>query len=556
MAATGLVYASLGGSSGSFAMSAWALPVGGAIATCFGVNTGLIAGAIALSTRRPVWKVWGDDFLWCGVSFMMTGVTGALAALVVDRGDYAKAVLLLVPVYLTYRTYRLFFTRLEDEKTRSSGLTQRVSKAEEIERGLTEEKARLTTALAAMTELEEMHNQLLEREHAARATAEQANLVKDRFLATVSHELRTPLNAILGWAEMLRQDALDETRRDRAGRAIYSSAKRQAQLINELLDVARIMSGKLQLEFAPVDLKDVVRCATDIVQPDADAKRITIGIDEDPSIGVVLGDNGRLNQVATNLLANAVKFTPDGGAIYVGLRRAGGAVEMVVTDTGQGIAPEFLTSVFEPFRQADAVTTRVHGGLGLGLSIVKHLVDAHGGTVRADSAGLGKGATFTVRLPVAAVCGDQLEEIAADGAPSTAEPEEPTESLLGISVLIVDDDDDNRQVVEAHLEQQGARVLTAPSAAAALDVLQREHVDVLLSDIAMPGEDGYTLIRKVRAQNAPRIASIPAVALTAFARDEDRQRALQAGFQLHLPKPVDTQALIVVVAKLGKATAT
>jgi CheY-like chemotaxis protein len=229
---------------------------------------------------------------------------------------------------------------------------------------------------------------------------------------------------------------------------------------------------------------------------------------------------------------------------------------MVVTDTGQGIAPEFLTSVFEPFRQADAATTRVHGGLGLGLSIVKHLVEAHGGTVRADSPGLGKGASFTVRLPIAAVSGDQIEEVAADLSPSSTEPDEAAESLQGISVLIVDDDDDNRQVVEAHLEQQGARVLTAASASAALDVLQREHVDVLLSDIAMPGEDGYSLIRKVRALNAPRVASIPAVALTAFARNEDRQRALQAGFQLHLPKPVDTQALIVVVAKLGRATAT
>jgi CheY-like chemotaxis protein len=282
---------------------------------------------------------------------------------------------------------------------------------------------------------------------------------------------------------------------------------RQAQLVNELLDVARIMSGKLQLEFAPVDLKDVARSALDTVQPAADAKQITIGIDEDPSVGVVLGDSGRLNQVATNLLANAVKFTPEGGNVYVRLRRVNGVVEMVVTDTGQGIAPELL---------------------------------------------MGQGASFTVRLPIAAVSGDQIEEAAADLSPAATEPEEVLESLDGICVLIVDDDDDNRQVVEAHLERQGARVLSAASAAAALQVLQREHVDVLLSDIAMPGEDGYSLVRKVRALNAPRIAAIPAVALTAFARDEDRQRALQAGFHVHLAKPVDTQALIGVVAKLGK----
>ena len=559
MATTGLVYGYLGGSAGSFDMSSWVAPVIGATMTCFAVNTALVAGAIALSTQRSVLNVWSDDFLWSAVSFIVAGSAGAAAALIVDSGRYSTAVLMLVPVYLTYRTYRLFFTRLEDEKTRSSGavasLSRRVSEAEEIERGLTEEKTRLATALAAMTELEEMHNQLLEREHAARANAEQANMVKDQFLATVSHELRTPLNAILGWADMLRNETLDVSRRDRAGRAIYSSAKRQAQLINELLDVARIMSGKLQLEFAPVDLKDVARCALDIVQPDADAKRISIGIDEDPSIGIVLGDSGRLNQVATNLLANAVKFTPEGGAVYVRLHRVNDRVEMVVTDTGQGIAPEFLTAVFEPFRQADAATTRTHGGLGLGLSIVKHLVEAHGGTVRADSAGPGNGATFTVRLPLAAVSCGEIEEVAADLSPSATEPDE-TESLEGISVLVVDDDDDSRQVVEAHLERQGARVLTAASAAAALDLLQREHVDVLLSDIAMPGEDGYTLIRKLRALNPPRIASIPAVALTAFARNEDRQRALQSGFQLHLPKPVDTQALIVAFAKLGRTTPT
>jgi signal transduction histidine kinase/ActR/RegA family two-component response regulator len=560
MAATGLVYWSLGGSSGSFAVSSWAAPVAGATATCFCVNTGLVAGAIGLSTSRRVWRVWRDDFLWCAVSFMVTGGAGALAALVVDRGEYVNAVLMLVPVYLTYRTYRLFFNRLEDEQTRNSGavesLSRRVSEAREIERGLTEERARLAQALAAMTELEEMHTQLLEREQAARANAEQANIVKDQFLATVSHELRTPLNAILGWADMLRNDTLDVTRRDRAGRAIYTSAKRQAQLINELLDVARIMSGKLQLEFAPVDLKDVARCALDIVQPDADAKQISIGIDEDPSIGNVYGDSGRLNQVAINLLANAVKFTPEGGTVYVRLRRVDDTVEMVVTDTGKGIAPEFLTSVFEPFRQADAATTRVHGGLGLGLSIVKYLVEAHGGTVRADSAGRGQGATFTVRLPVAAVCGDQIEAVAADLSPVESGPDDASDSLHGISVLVVDDDDDSRQVMEAHLERHGAHVVTAASAAAALKLLQREHVDVLLSDVAMPGEDGYTLIRKVRGLNTPKIASTPAVAVTAFAHTEDRQRALQAGFQLHLAKPVDTHELIAVVAKLGKTSPT
>ena len=301
-------------------------------------------------------------------------------------------------------------------------------------------------------------------------------------------------------------------------------------------------------------MKDVVRGAVDIVQPNADAKRIAIGVEEDPSIGVVYGDSGRLHQVATNLLANAVKFTPEGGEVHVRLHRADDVVEMIVSDTGQGIPPDFLPSVFEPFRQADAATTRVHGGLGLGLSIVKHLVEAHGGTMHADSGGKGQGATFTVRLPRC----HRLRAISQKALPadhsSWDELEDETDLLEGISVLVVDDDDESRLVVGAHLEIHDARVLTAASAASALELLQREHVDVLLADVAMPGEDGYTLIRKLRGLAATRIASIPAAALTAFARNEDREKALQAGFQLHLAKPVEARSLVDVVAKLGKVS--
>jgi signal transduction histidine kinase/CheY-like chemotaxis protein len=478
---------------------------------------------------------------------------------------------MLGPVYLTYRTYRLFARRLEDEKTLMSEALAFVSRgaaeaqrqirdaveglleARETQRALGEEKARLAVALANMTRLEEMHSQLLEREQAARASAEQANLLKDQFLATVSHELRTPLNAILGWADMLRNGTLDGARRERACQAIYTSAKRQAQLINDLLDVARIMSRKLQLELSPVDLKDVVRGALDLVQPNADAKRIGIAVDEDPSIGLVCGDSGRLQQVAANLLGNAVKFTPNAGSIHVCLRRAGDNVDLIVTDTGPGIPPDFLPSVFEPFRQADGAITRVHGGLGLGLSIVKHLVEAHSGSVSAENNAEGRGATFTVRLPVASVSVGQPEAIAADDSSSSIRLEDATDSLEGVAVLVVDDDDESRLVVQAHLESHHARVLTATSAAAALELVQRHHVDVLLADVAMPGEDGYALIRKLRALNAPRIASIPAAALTAFARNEDRHEALQAGFQLHLAKPVDPRSLVTAVARLGKA---
>ena len=503
MAAAGLVYVNIGGSLRPGDLSVSAVALAAAIATCFFVNTTLVAGAIALSTSRGVWKVWRDDFLWSGVSFMVAACAGAAAALVIDRGGYWEAALMLAPAYLTYRTYRSFATRLEREKTLTSGAVaflsgrltdaqrqhrdavNRLLEAHRTEQSLAEEKTRLAAALADMTHLEEMHNELLHREQAARASAEHANVLKDQFLATVSHELRTPLTAILGWADMLRRGVLDGATRDRAGRAIYIGAQRQAQLIDELLDVARIMADKLPLQLTTVDLKDVVRSAVDIVQPSADAKRIAIGVEEDPSIGVVHGDSGRLNQVATNLLANAVKFTPEGGEVHVRLRRADDVVEMIVSDNGQGIPADFLPSVFEPFRQADAASTRVHGGLGLGLSIVKHLVEAHGGSIRADSGGEGRGATFTVRLPRATACEYQPEAIASDLS-SWSELEDETTLLEGLSVLVVDDDDESRLVVGAHLEVHGARVLTAASAASALELLQRENVDVLLADVAMP----------------------------------------------------------------------
>jgi CheY-like chemotaxis protein len=272
-------------------------------------------------------------------------------------------------------------------------------------------------------------------------------------------------------------------------------------------------------------------------------------------IGRVYGDPTRLQQVASNLISNALKFTPDGGAVHVGLRRAGDNAELVVTDTGQGIAPEFLPSVFEVFRQADGSTTRMHSGLGLGLSIVKSLVEAHNGSVTVHSAGVGRGATFIVRLPIAAA--DESAAGTATGVPVAAASAadgraQPVSSLEGISVLVVDDDEQSRDVVAAQLNGYGADVLTAASAAEAFAVLERQHVGVLLADIGMPDEDGYSLIRRIRTQTAPRTASIPAAALTAFARDEDRQHALNAGFQLHLPKPVDASSLASAVATLGR----
>ena len=413
------------------------------------------------------------------------------------------------------------------------------------ERALAEEKERLAVALADMTRLEEARKQLLEREHAARASAEQANRLKDEFLAVVSHELRTPLNAILGWADLLRKGRLDDTKRDRASQAIFDSAKRQSQLIDELLDIARIMSGKLRLERSPVSLAAIVKAAIEVVQPAVEAKHIKMIVEADESTGAVYGDSARLQQVAWNLLSNAVKFTPDGGIMRVALRARENAAEMIIADSGKGIGADFLPSVFEPFRQADGSTTRPHSGLGLGLSIVKHLVEAHGGTVTAESAGYGRGAVFTVRLPTVTSAAPHAAD-ALQSSPSAADV-----SLAGLRVLVVDDDEESRHVLAAHLESVGGSVAAAASAGEALELLQREPVDVLLADIAMPGEDGYSLIRKVRALDAAA-ASIPAAALTAFAREEDRQAAFRAGFQMHLAKPIDAGSLVAAVATLGR----
>jgi PAS domain S-box-containing protein len=386
-------------------------------------------------------------------------------------------------------------------------------------------------------------------ERAAKHEAELANHLKDQFLATVSHELRAPLNAVLGWAELLRAGALDATQRQRAMEAVYANAKRQAKLIEDLLDVSRIVSGQLHVTRSSVDLHAVVRAALETVHPAAEAKGIQIHTDFDPSASSVLGDASRLQQIVSNLLTNAVKFTPDAGTVRLTVRRSQEVVELIVSDTGQGIAPDFLPLVFEPFRQADGTTTRTHGGLGLGLAIVKHLAEAHGGTVTADSAGEGRGATFTVRLPIGAAYG---EHGGLAPKPSQVASREPSNGrgLAGITVLVVEDDPDSRDVVAAFLRDARAQVLTASSAAEALAVLQRERVDILLADIAMPGDDGYALIAKVRGLDSP-IRNIPAAALTAFTGNGHGQRALQAGFQLHLGKPIESRTLLEAMASLA-----
>jgi len=407
-------------------------------------------------------------------------------------------------------------------------------------------------AVAAVTDISErkhMEAALLERGR----DAEHANRLKDQFLAMVSHELRTPLNAVLGWADILQRGAIDDTKHGRALTAIHTNASRQVQLIDELLDVSRIIAGKLRLERAAVDLADIVRTAVDIVQPSADRKRIDLVLETDPSLRTFYADPGRLHQILANLLSNAVKFTPDAGAVRLRVRRADSMVEISVADTGQGIPADFLPLVFEPFRQADGPLTRRHGGLGLGLSIVKHLVEAHGGTVSAESAGENQGSTFIVRLPTVAVMADERDADIATAASELAVPPQPVPGCLeDFTVLVVDDDADGRELVAVTLEHYGAGVMTAASAAEALDLLQTKPVNVLLADIAMPGEDGYSLIRTLRASPSPRQAAIPAAALTSFARDEDRQQAIRAGFQLHLAKPIDSRSLVQAVLNLTK----
>jgi signal transduction histidine kinase/ActR/RegA family two-component response regulator len=560
MVATGVVYTWLGGQIRPVASIDLAGPLVGAIATYFFVNTGLIAGAIALSTGQAVTKVWRDDFLWSATSFMVAGSAGAIAAIIVERGALWHAMLLLAPVHLTYRTYGLFIGRLEDhrrhaaEAQRLHGQTiEALEQARRAERELAEEKKRLALALVDMTRLEQELVELLGREQAARASAEQASQLKDQFLAIVSHELRTPLNAILGWADILRRGRIREAQHGAALESIYRSAKRQAHLIDDLLDVARIMSGKLRLEQALVDLRGVVRDALQAVQPLAVAKRLEIAVDTDPELDLILGDPSRLQQIVGNLLSNAVKFTPNGGALHLRLRQLDADVELEVTDTGEGIAADFLPCVFEAFRQADGSTTRTQGGLGLGLSIVKHLVEAHRGSVRVRSDGPGRGATFTVRLPAGTGMREELVPVPVRSRKSARASDD--RSLAGISVLVVDDDQESRDVVAAHLRDHEAIVLTADSAAHAFDMLQHERIDVLLADIAMPDEDGYSLLRRVRAMHPAAAATIPAAAVTALARDDDRRRALQAGFQLHVPKPIEEASLVAAVSRLYAASA-
>ena len=394
---------------------------------------------------------------------------------------------------------------------------------------------------------------LLESEQESRRQAENANRLKDEFLATLSHELRTPLNAILGWSQVLQSRSLGEIETVKALATIERNARAQSQLIDDILDVSRIVTGKLRLDVRAVDLADVITAAAEAARPAAEAKDIRLQILLDPQAGVISGDPNRLQQIVWNLLSNAVKFTPKGGRVQIRLERVNSHVEIVLSDTGKGIEAEFLPFVFDRFRQSDGSMTRRHGGLGLGLAIVRQLVELHGGTASVESAGAGQGATFRVNLPLLPVRSEpetivpRVHPRAETGAALDCPPE-----LSGLRVLLVDDEADSRELLELVLNSCGAWVAAAASAAEAFELIQTMRFDVLISDIGMPDEDGFSLVGKIRKLPKERGGRVPAAALTAYARAEDRVQALRAGFQMHVAKPVEPSELVAVIANLAE----
>ena len=425
--------------------------------------------------------------------------------------------------------------------------------ASKVARDITERKNAEAALKKAMEEADAANRErllLLDSEREARSRAERASRMKDEFLATLSHELRTPLNAVLGWAHILRIGKLRGDELMQGLDTIERNARVQAQIIEDLLDMSRIISGKVRLDVEQIDLPAVLNESIDTVRAAAEAKGIRLQAVVDPRAGPISGDADRLQQVFWNLLNNAIKFTPTGGQVQVLLERVNSRIEVSVIDTGEGIAPEFLPYVFDRFQQGDASTTRRHGGLGLGLAIVKQLVELHGGSVRVKSSGIGKGTTFTVHLPLIAVCSEPDKE----RRHSLKTPREnllPDVSLANVHVLVVDDEVDARELVKRLLEMAGATVSTAGSASQAIERIDAARPDVLVCDLGMPAQDGFSLIRQLRVLEERQESALPAVALTAYARSEDRVKALRCGFQNHLAKPVKPAELLAVVSSLA-----
>lgn len=498
-------------------------------------NTALIAIEKSSKMGEPIWQTWKKYYLWTSITFLAgASAAGIIAHLIRVFGFYA--VLATVPiVVIIYFTYDVYLKNLEASEAQA-GVAQR-----HVEE--------LSKYVADLRRSEEERGQLLVREQRARAEAEAANRMKDEFLATLSHELRTPLTALLGWACLLGETPLEDGVADKAIKAIERNARTQARLIDDLLDVSRIISGKLHLDARPIDLSSVTEMAISVVRPAAEAKSIELTYSHPRTMAAISGDFARLQQVVWNLLSNAVKFTPEGGRINVSLEYTDSHATLTIADTGKGISNEFLPYVFDRFRQADSSTTRVFGGLGLGLAIVRHLVELHGGTVCAESPGANFGATFVTSLPLIATR-PESPSVTYSGEHACAD----LLALQGLRVLIVDDEPDARQLMIHLITRTGAEVKACGSAPEALELLQQWRPDILMSDIGMPGEDGYTLINKVRALPPERGGRTPAAALTAYAREEDRQRALAAGYQMHVAKPISSGQLLAAIAHLTRTS--
>ena len=493
-------------------------------------NTVLIAIEKASKIKESVWNTWRTYYLWTSVTYFAGASAAGIIAILINRHGFYAVVATAPIILIICFTYQTYLKNIEASLEQTEAARLHV---EELSRYISE-----------LQRSEEARGNLLLRAERARAEAEAANRIKDEFLATLSHELRTPLTSLLGWSSVLREGKRDAKVLAQGLDAIDRNARVQAQLIDDLLDVSRIVSGKLNLDVRPLDIASVARAAINVVQPAADAKGITLGYYAEPGLGAISADSARVHQIVWNLLSNAVKFTPHGGKISVCVDREKSDARVTVTDTGQGIDSEFLPRVFDRFRQADSSTTRSFGGLGLGLAIVRHLVELHGGTVSAQSDGVGKGATFTATFPLMA---DRTE-------PVTHVPEinlGDTYSLDGLKVLLVDDEPEARQIISTVITRTGAEVKACKSAHEALAKLSEWKPDVILSDIAMPEQDGYSFIRQVRSLPRDKGGDIPAAALTAYARDIDRRQALAAGYQMHIAKPIGASQLVTMIARLA-----
>jgi signal transduction histidine kinase/DNA-binding response OmpR family regulator len=480
-------------------------------------------------------------------------LAGKLGAESFSEADERLAMTMTGQLAAAYENARLYADARRHATELLAEVTERKHAQEENERLLVSEKAARLDAEEAQL----VSAQLLIREKDARAQAEAANRLKDDFLATVSHEVRTPLNAILGWVQLMLAASFDEFQSRRALHTIERNTRALAQIIEDLLDVSRIISGQLRLDVRPMELGTVIAAAFETVRPTVDAKNIRFRKSLDDSVGLILGDSNRLQQIVWNLLSNAIKFTPNGGEVEVRLDRLESSARITVADSGEGISEEFLPYVFDRFRQADSSLSRQHTGLGLGLAIVRHLVEMHGGYVGADSPGPGKGAVFTVSFPLM----DEKSRASNSRRPAdgfTSDRGVP-QDLVGLRILIVDDEPDAREVLVAILEQRGAEVIAAGSAADALARLCQESngsiPDVLVSDIGMPGEDGLSLITRIRRLKPEQGGEIPAIALTAYARTEDCARFLAAGYQRHVAKPVEPSVLAITVSTLARRAA-